>query len=109
MLLSYAVREGATNVLRHAQARECSIRAVRGGGQLELELRNDGAAGSRAPGGTGLPGLADRLAVRGGVADATMLPSGQFVLRAENKAYAPIRPEGSLEIFGVMVGLVRKL
>jgi repressor LexA len=34
---------------------------------------------------------------------------GEFVLRAENKAFAPIRPEGSLEIFGVMVGLVRKL
>ena len=34
---------------------------------------------------------------------------GQFVLRAENPAYAPIRPEGELEIFGVMVGLVRKL
>ena len=37
------------------------------------------------------------------------LDRGQFILRAENKAYAPIRPEGSLEIFGVMVGLVRKL
>jgi repressor LexA len=35
--------------------------------------------------------------------------NGQFLLRAENKAYAPIRPEGGLEIFGVMVGLVRKL
>ena len=34
---------------------------------------------------------------------------GKFVLRAENKAYAVIRPEGSLEIFGIMVGLVRKL
>ncbi len=34
---------------------------------------------------------------------------GEFVLRAENKAYAPIRPQGALEIFGVMVGLVRKL
>jgi SOS regulatory protein LexA len=37
------------------------------------------------------------------------LEDGQFVLRPENKAYAVIRPEGSLEIFGVMVGLVRKL
>jgi len=37
------------------------------------------------------------------------LEAGRFVLRAENKAYAPIRPEGELEIFGVMVGLVRKL
>ena len=34
---------------------------------------------------------------------------GQFILRAENKAYAPIRPEGALEVFGVMVGLVRKM
>jgi repressor LexA len=37
------------------------------------------------------------------------LEAGKFILRAENKAYAPIRPEGELEIFGVMVGLVRKL
>jgi len=36
------------------------------------------------------------------------LERGQFVLRPENKAYPVIRPEGSLEIFGVMVGLVRK-
>jgi repressor LexA len=34
---------------------------------------------------------------------------GKPVLRPENKAYAPIRPQGELEIFGVMVGLVRKL
>jgi SOS regulatory protein LexA len=37
------------------------------------------------------------------------LEEGKFVLRPENKAYAVIRPEGSLEIFGIMVGLVRKL
>ncbi len=37
------------------------------------------------------------------------LEDGKFILRAENKAYAVIRPEGSLEIFGIMVGLVRKL
>jgi repressor LexA len=37
------------------------------------------------------------------------LERGQFVLRPENKAYPVIRPEGALEIFGVMVGLVRKI
>ncbi|MCC7038749.1 MAG: LexA family transcriptional regulator [Burkholderiales bacterium] len=37
------------------------------------------------------------------------LEAGRFILKAENKAFAPIRPEGELEIFGVMVGLVRKL
>jgi repressor LexA len=34
---------------------------------------------------------------------------GRFVLKPENKSYPVIRPEGTLEIFGVMVGLVRKL
>lgn len=33
---------------------------------------------------------------------------GHAILRPENKAYPVIRPKGSLEIFGVMVGLVRK-
>ncbi|MDP2879502.1 MAG: LexA family transcriptional regulator [Sulfuricella sp.] len=33
---------------------------------------------------------------------------GQFVLRPANPAYPIIRPTGSLEIFGVVVGLVRK-
>jgi SOS regulatory protein LexA len=37
------------------------------------------------------------------------LESGRFVLKPENKAYPIIRPEGALEIFGVMIGLVRKL
>ena len=36
------------------------------------------------------------------------LDRGAFILRPENKAYPVIRPEGTLEIFGVMVGLVRK-
>ena len=33
---------------------------------------------------------------------------GRFVLRPANKAYPVIRPGESLEIFGVMVGLVRR-
>ena len=36
------------------------------------------------------------------------LEQGRYLLRPENKAYPVIRPEGALEIFGVMVGLVRK-
>ena len=34
---------------------------------------------------------------------------GAFVLRSGNKAYPSIRPKGKLEIFGVMVGLVRRV
>ena len=34
---------------------------------------------------------------------------GLFVLKPGNKAYPTIRPKGKLEIFGVMVGLVRRV
>ena len=34
---------------------------------------------------------------------------GTFVLKPANKAYPTIRPKGKLEIFGVMVGLVRRI
>jgi repressor LexA len=34
--------------------------------------------------------------------------AGKFVLRPANPAYPVIRPESSLEIFGVLVGLIRK-
>ncbi|GAB1232165.1 hypothetical protein UT4_06310 [Ferrigenium sp. UT4] len=33
---------------------------------------------------------------------------GQFILRPQNPAYPVIRPQGTLEIFGVLVGLARK-
>jgi repressor LexA len=33
---------------------------------------------------------------------------GRFVLRPANLAYPVIRPQGELEIFGVVVGLFRK-
>jgi SOS-response transcriptional repressor LexA len=34
--------------------------------------------------------------------------NGKFVLRPHNKAFPVIRPKGTLEIYGVMVGLVRR-
>lgn len=33
---------------------------------------------------------------------------GQYILRPANQAYPVIRPHGTLEIFGVLVGLIRK-
>ncbi|MDO8312805.1 MAG: S24 family peptidase [Sideroxyarcus sp.] len=33
---------------------------------------------------------------------------GKFILRPENPAYPVIRPQGTLEIFGILVGIVRK-
>ena len=34
--------------------------------------------------------------------------NGEYVLRPANPAYAPLRPQGQLEIIGVVVGLARK-
>ena len=33
---------------------------------------------------------------------------GQFVLKPHNKAFQVIRPKGQLEIYGVLVGIIRR-
>jgi two-component system sensor histidine kinase DesK len=84
-LLGWAMREGATNILRHADARSCSIRAVREDGVARLELVNDGAGARRAggSGGTGLQNLSDRLAAVEGRAAGHALAGGRFRLQVE--------------------------
>jgi two-component system sensor histidine kinase DesK len=81
-LLDWAMREGATNILRHTDARRCTIRAIRENGIVRLELVNDGA-GARRSGGTGLKNLADRLAAADGRAAAQVLDGGHFRLQVE--------------------------
>ncbi len=81
-VLGLAVREGATNILRHADARSCTIHAVRNDNVVRLELVNDGA-GAGGTGGTGLQNLADRLAGLNGRAGGEALDGGRFRLRIE--------------------------
>ncbi|HWH94202.1 MAG TPA: histidine kinase [Baekduia sp.] len=81
-VLGFAMREGATNILRHADARTCTIHAVRENGLVRLELVNDGAVASRG-GGTGLRSLADRLAEIDGRAAGGPIGGGRFRLRVE--------------------------
>jgi two-component system, NarL family, sensor histidine kinase DesK len=58
-VLAWGVREGVTNMLRHSDARTCSITGTRDGGTARLEIVNDRAR--PAPGdGDGLAGLAER-------------------------------------------------
>lgn len=78
-LLGWSIREGTTNILRHARAQHVWIRAERAAGRVTLELRNDGATGERAAG-TGLRGLVERAAAEQGEVVARALPEGQFVL-----------------------------
>lgn len=84
--LGFAMREGATNILRHADARQCTIVAARGeDGVVRLELVNDGAV-VRNGGGTGLQSLAERLAEIDGLATGGPIGGGRFRLRVEAPA-----------------------
>ncbi|TWP50773.1 sensor histidine kinase [Lentzea tibetensis] len=78
-VFGYVLREGITNVLRHAAASRCEVRL----GDTWLEVRDDGrGVGVGAPG-TGLQGLAERLAEVGGTVIAGPLTGGGYRLRAE--------------------------
>jgi two-component system sensor histidine kinase DesK len=81
-VLAWAVREGATNILRHSQARRAGLTAGRADGLVWLEMINDGAAG-RAGQGTGLAGLASRARSAGGTMTAGYAEAGTFRLRVE--------------------------
>lgn len=63
--LSWALREAGTNVLRHSRARWCTIEVALEPSCVRLTVANDGASAERGRG-TGLDGLAERLARVGG-------------------------------------------
>jgi signal transduction histidine kinase len=63
--LFYVCSEALTNVVKHADATAVSITIRRDGDSLVATITDDGRGGAD-PAGTGLLGLADRLAARGG-------------------------------------------
>ncbi len=64
-LFGWVVREGLTNVVRHAHASSCSVRLS----PCSVEIVDDGVGGNGASG-NGLAGLRERVAAAGGVVDA---------------------------------------
>ncbi|MDB1086010.1 histidine kinase [Streptomyces sp. ACA25] len=84
--LGWVVREGTTNVLRHADAAHCTIRLhAPGGDRVVLLMENDGARDTRpgAGDGSGLDGLRERLAEVGGTLTSARPGNGSFRLTAE--------------------------
>lgn len=77
-LLAWAVREGVTNILRHSEARTCSIITGHHDGSIRLEITNDGATAPIGAG-TGLVGLTERALARSGTV-STELDRDQFRL-----------------------------
>jgi signal transduction histidine kinase len=95
-LLGWAVREAATNVVRHSTATRCAISVAREAGHVGLLVENDGAGGRPAGSGdgSGLAGLADRVrALRGSV--STDGDAGSFRLRVLVPEGASLVPEGA--------------
>ncbi|GAA0926485.1 sensor histidine kinase [Nonomuraea longicatena] len=83
-VLTHVLREGVTNVLRHARARECVIRLRERDGLVQLSIRNDGVrpVSTPAAAGRGLPNLTERVAELGGRLEAAEAPDGQFTFTA---------------------------
>ncbi|MER5253801.1 sensor histidine kinase [Streptomyces sp. NPDC002855] len=82
-LLGWVVRESATNVVRHARATRCEIEVAGTAERTRLLITDDGrGVGSTAPG-SGLKGLAERLAAAGGSLESGPAPRGGFRVTAE--------------------------
>jgi two-component system sensor histidine kinase DesK len=64
-VLSLAVREAVTNVVRHAQARSCRMRLEQQNGTCRLEIHDDGLGSSNGEG-NGLRGMRERVEMIGG-------------------------------------------
>jgi len=64
-VLSLAVREGVTNVVRHAQAHNCRLRLEQQNGSCRLEIQDDGR-GFVTVEGNGLRGMRERVEMLGG-------------------------------------------
>ncbi|HEX5592715.1 MAG TPA: histidine kinase [Solirubrobacterales bacterium] len=62
----FVVAESLTNVARYADAELATVRVERRDGALEVEVSDDGAGGADPDAGTGLRGLADRVAALDG-------------------------------------------
>ncbi|MEU7834486.1 MULTISPECIES: histidine kinase [unclassified Nonomuraea] len=78
--LTHALREGVTNVLRHAEARQCAIQLLERDELVRLSIKNDGVHPVRRAGesGQGLMNLTERMADVGGWLEITAVRSGQF-------------------------------
>jgi two-component system sensor histidine kinase DesK len=102
-VLAWAVREGVTNVIRHSRARWCSIQVTSLDGTVHAEIINDGCRdqgdkgqGARRRTGSGLAGLAERVAAaRGHLETGPLLAEDtqRFRLWVE----LPIRSSGAAE------------
>jgi signal transduction histidine kinase len=79
----FVVAEALTNAAKHARAAEIGVRIARHRDLLIVEVIDDGVGGADPARGTGLRGLADRVAAVDGHLTITSPAGGSTVIRAE--------------------------
>lgn len=82
-LFGWVVREGLTNIVRHAHAGWCAVRLS----ASWVEIVDDGVGGAARPG-SGLSGLRERVTAAGGVVDAGPLQPKGWRLRVSLRPQA---------------------
>jgi two-component system sensor histidine kinase DesK len=91
-VLALALREAATNVIRHAGARRCHARVGREGESIALTVRDDGVGGARDCG-NGLAGMRERVQALGGTFEIESEPGRGTVIAIAMPYRAPPDPE----------------
>jgi signal transduction histidine kinase len=78
------VQESLTNVLRHARASRAEVLVAREGGDVRVEVTDDGVGGVGADDGSGngLRGMAERAAALDGALESGPAPGGGWAVRA---------------------------
>jgi signal transduction histidine kinase len=118
----FTVSEALTNVAKYAQAEQVRVDVAPRDGALAITVADDGVGGAAAGGGSGLRGLADRLAALGGELEIDSPRGVGTTLRARipiaQLAPEPVAPPGpepaslrrrSLQTHAVVYALVMAL
>ena len=79
----FVVSEALANVAKHAPAAAAQVMIRQLAGQIVVEVSDDGPGGARPKAGSGLRGLADRVASVGGALQIDSLPGCGTRLRAQ--------------------------
>ncbi|MFF0432443.1 sensor histidine kinase [Streptomyces sp. NPDC004327] len=82
-LLSWVVRESATNAVRHSGATRCEIEVGGGPERVRLTVTDNGRGTGPGTPGSGLKGLRERVAAAGGTLVSGPGPRGGFRVTAE--------------------------
>ncbi|MGW7442857.1 sensor histidine kinase [Kitasatospora sp. NPDC054795] len=79
----FCAAELLTNVAKHSDARSAELTVTAADGRVRLTVRDDGRGGAAIGAGTGLAGLAERLAAVDGTLRVDSPPGGPTVVGAE--------------------------